>query len=222
LETRSVSAVGLAVIAAVLLSPRPALAQHQGAGFLFREPIGSFALRAGYARPNASSDIYSFYTDQLTLSKGSFGELSLAETQVNYLECTLGMSTMGFEFKEHSGDSKSVYAGSESRSPRTSQLSSRLRKLMPRRLVLSWPGCATKASTERSTRPPMAMRSSLTGAASVRPLVSSMSCAYTLPSYRNTVSRGRSAVPATRFRMRRWMRWRRCFLSVSCGMENLK
>ncbi len=33
---------------------------------------------------------------------------------------------------------------------------------MPRRLVLSCPGCATKASTERSTRPPTAMRSSRT------------------------------------------------------------
>ena len=32
---------------------------------------------------------------------------------------------------------------------------------MPSRLVLSWPGCATSASTERSTMPPIAMRSSV-------------------------------------------------------------
>jgi vitamin B12 transporter len=47
----------------------------------------------------------------------SLGELFLAETQVNYLEGTAGMSTMGFEFKEQSAVSKSIYAGSESRSP---------------------------------------------------------------------------------------------------------
>ena len=54
-------------------------------------------------------------------------------------------------------------------SPRTSQLSSRLRKLMPSRLVRSWPGCAISAGTERSTMPPTARRSSVTEAARVRP-----------------------------------------------------
>ena len=48
-------------------------------------------------------------------------------------------------------------------SPRTSQLSSRLRKLMPSRFVRSWPGCAISAGTERSTMPPTASRSSVTG-----------------------------------------------------------
>src|SRR6202034_321087 len=62
------------------------------------------------------------------------------------------------------------YPCSSSRSPRTSQLCSRLRKLMPRRLTLSWPGCATSASIERSTSPPMATRSSVTGAARARPV----------------------------------------------------
>jgi uncharacterized membrane protein YfcA len=50
------------------------------------------------------------------------------------------------------------YPCSSSRSPRTSQLCSRLRKLMPRRLVLSW----------------TATRSSRTGAACVRPLAVSI------------------------------------------------
>ena len=59
---------------------------------------------------------------------------------------------------------------SRSLSPRTSQLSSRLRKLMPSRLLLSWPGCATSAGTARSVSPPTARRSSVTAAARVRPL----------------------------------------------------
>ena len=45
---------------------------------------------------------------------------------------------------------------------------------MPSRLVLSWPGCTTSAATERSTSPPTARRSSVTGAARVRPLAVSM------------------------------------------------
>jgi hypothetical protein len=57
-----------------------------------------------------------------------------------------------------------------SRSPRTSQLSNRLRKLMPSRLVLSWPGCAISAGTARSTMSPTTSRSSVTAAARARPL----------------------------------------------------
>ena len=40
---------------------------------------------------------------------------------------------------------------------------------MPSRLVRNCPGCAISAGTERSTMPPMPMRSSVTAAARVRP-----------------------------------------------------
>jgi hypothetical protein len=59
-------------------------------------------------------------------------------------------------------------------SPRTCQLSRRLRKLMPSRLVWSWPGGAIRAGTERSMMPPTARRSSVTGAARARPLAVSI------------------------------------------------
>src|SRR5215470_5555991 len=44
--------------------------------------------------------------------------------------------------------------------------------------------------------------------ASVRPVASSMSCAYTWCRLRNTLRRGRSPVPVTRTRTRRWRRAR--------------
>lgn len=62
-------------IAAVFMTgtlARPARAQSSGNGFLFQEPIGSFALRGGYARATAGGDLFSFVTDQLTLSRRDF------------------------------------------------------------------------------------------------------------------------------------------------------
>lgn len=50
---------------------RPLQAQS-GSGFLFQEPVGSFALRGGYSRPTAGGDLFSFVTDQLTLGKSDF------------------------------------------------------------------------------------------------------------------------------------------------------
>ena len=40
---------------------------------------------------------------------------------------------------------------------------------MPSRFVVNWPGCAISAGTERSMMPPTTSRSSVTGAARVRP-----------------------------------------------------
>src|SRR5262245_34286516 len=59
-------------------------------------------------------------------------------------------------------------------SPRTSQLSRRLRKLIPSKLFLRCPACTTRAGTARSVSPPTATRSSVTAAARVRPLAVSM------------------------------------------------
>lgn len=77
MTTRLGLAAGIA-LAAALAFPSPALAQHQGDGFLFRQPWGSFAFRMGVSRPNASGDPYADFTDQLTLSKASFAAVSLA------------------------------------------------------------------------------------------------------------------------------------------------
>jgi hypothetical protein len=69
---------GALVLAAALSLAGAARAQRTGDGFLFKQPTGSFGFRAGFARPNATSDVYSFLTDELTLSKSSFGGISLA------------------------------------------------------------------------------------------------------------------------------------------------
>ena len=56
-------------------APLPLFAQTQGQGgngFMFNRPVVSLSIRGGYERPNASSDIYRFATEQLTLSKGDF------------------------------------------------------------------------------------------------------------------------------------------------------
>lgn len=66
---------GTVAIAAALMAvtlARPAQAQGSGSGFLFQEPVGSFALRGGYARPTAGGDLFSQITSDLTLGKSDF------------------------------------------------------------------------------------------------------------------------------------------------------
>lgn len=43
-----------------------------GRGFMFGAPSGTLTLRAGYAQPNAGSDVYSFSHQHLTLGRGDF------------------------------------------------------------------------------------------------------------------------------------------------------
>ena len=63
---------------ALLLLARPAAAQGaSGDGFLFRRPVGSLTLRGGFDRALARSDVFSFATDQLTLSRGDFAAPSV-------------------------------------------------------------------------------------------------------------------------------------------------
>jgi hypothetical protein len=71
----ALAAGGLLLAATVIVaaSPAPAFAQSgSGDGFLFGAPAASLTLRAGFARANASSVLFSFTTDQLTLDRGSF------------------------------------------------------------------------------------------------------------------------------------------------------
>jgi opacity protein-like surface antigen len=61
----------------LLLAVAPAArAQGSGSGFLFKQPVGSFTIRAGYTHPTAGGDLFDFVTDQLTLDKGDFSGLT--------------------------------------------------------------------------------------------------------------------------------------------------
>ncbi len=64
---------------AALVPMLPLTAQSRGGdGFLFSAPHATLAIRGGFARPNASSDVFSFVTDQLTVNRADFGGFSLA------------------------------------------------------------------------------------------------------------------------------------------------
>lgn len=63
----------VALIALAELAAAPAAgAQDAGEGFLFFRPSGSWTLRAGYAMPNANSDIFSFTRNNFTVNRGDF------------------------------------------------------------------------------------------------------------------------------------------------------
>jgi len=80
---------GRAALAAVVLTalalPAAATAQ-QHRDFLFRTPRATLGLRVGYAIPTASSDIFDFTREQLTVSRSDFqsatwgGELAIQVT----------------------------------------------------------------------------------------------------------------------------------------------
>lgn len=59
-------------VGAALLAPGALAAQGSGDGFLFRTPKVQIGFRAGYAGATASSDIFDFSRNELTLEKGDF------------------------------------------------------------------------------------------------------------------------------------------------------
>lgn len=61
------AAILLATVAAPATAQSPA-----GKGFLFGPPAGRLTLRGGFAVARASSDVFTFSTDQLTLSRRNF------------------------------------------------------------------------------------------------------------------------------------------------------
>lgn len=61
-----------AVIVVVALTSSPGAAQGTGDGFLFGRPQGTLTIRAGYDRATASSNLFSFTSNQLTLNKAAF------------------------------------------------------------------------------------------------------------------------------------------------------
>jgi hypothetical protein len=46
-----------------------------GDGYLFSPPHATFSLRGGYARASASSDVFAFVTERLTVDRGDFSGL---------------------------------------------------------------------------------------------------------------------------------------------------
>ena len=62
----------IACAAALSLGATALAAQNQGNGYLFREPVGSFNLRGGFAHASGGSDIFSFSRDQFTLGSMDF------------------------------------------------------------------------------------------------------------------------------------------------------
>lgn len=72
MQRRLALAAGSIGLAAVLALPAPALGQSQGPGFLFSQPSGSFTVRMGLSRPNATGDPFSDFSQNLTLSPSSY------------------------------------------------------------------------------------------------------------------------------------------------------
>jgi len=62
-----------------LVPALPLVAQPSGGdGFLFSPPHATFSVRGGFALPSASSDVFSFVTERLTVNRGDFAGLSVA------------------------------------------------------------------------------------------------------------------------------------------------
>ena len=70
------------LLVALIVAPPVALfaqdAGERGDGFLFRRPVVTLAIRGGYDRPAARSDLYDFTIRQLTLDRRDFAAVSYA------------------------------------------------------------------------------------------------------------------------------------------------
>jgi hypothetical protein len=62
----------VAAATAFLAGAAPTHAQSAGDGFLFKEPVVRISLSGGLANPHAGSDVFSFLTNDFTLSRGDF------------------------------------------------------------------------------------------------------------------------------------------------------
>ena len=67
---------GLAFAVASWAGASALRAQSAGDGFLFKQPRATLAVRGGYALASASSDIFSFTTNQLTIKRRDFSALT--------------------------------------------------------------------------------------------------------------------------------------------------
>ncbi len=60
-----------------LLAATPVRAQDSGDGFLFRAPRGTVAVRGGFDRASADSQLFRFVTNELTLTRRDFSSASV-------------------------------------------------------------------------------------------------------------------------------------------------
>lgn len=80
----------------VLVMSAPLRAQGMGAGFFFKEPVATLALRGGFGHASARSDVFSFIAQELTVDRGDFSGFTvgsdLALRVSPRLEVVLGAS----------------------------------------------------------------------------------------------------------------------------------
>ena len=69
--------ISAAALTVFLVTPAAAGAQVGGAGFLFQKPKVQLQIHTGYSVARASSDIYDFVVDSLTLKKSDFNAFSI-------------------------------------------------------------------------------------------------------------------------------------------------
>ena len=93
-------AAGSIGLAALVALPTSALGQvGAGDGFLFGAPKGMFSVRMGVSQPFATGDPFTFFSDELTLSKSSYRAVDvagdLAFTVAPRLDVVLGTGWSG-------------------------------------------------------------------------------------------------------------------------------
>ena len=102
-------AVFAALCACALTAPAGVAAQSgAGDGFLFGAPRGSITLRGGFTQPTASSEVWAFSHENLTLGRGDFAgssvsaEVSYTLTDRYALQVSAGVSgrTVGSTFRD--------------------------------------------------------------------------------------------------------------------------
>lgn len=68
------------LLAATVAVTQPSHAQRAGDGFLFQSPLFTLGFHGGFDRAFASSDVFSFVTKQLTLSRSDFSSATFGST----------------------------------------------------------------------------------------------------------------------------------------------
>lgn len=62
---------------AITLIAAPSVAQRDGDGFLFQAPGGTWTFRGGFTNAMASSDVFTYVTDRLTIDRSDFSSPTL-------------------------------------------------------------------------------------------------------------------------------------------------
>jgi hypothetical protein len=93
-----------AVVLALLALPSVSFAQS-GKGFLFRKPVGSFAMRAGYEASAANGDGFDLFRSETTLGSRSFDSFNLG-FDLNYFASRYVDVTMTLDVSSRSTTSE--------------------------------------------------------------------------------------------------------------------